>query len=85
MEVRDTTVAEQPLDVLERHMMRQQLGEHTELAHAARDQLRVLAPVIEDENLLSGCPRRGWRGRRERGVLRTRATEDDARRVEVSR
>ena len=34
--------------------MGQQLGEHAALAHAARDQLRVLAPEVEDQDLIQG-------------------------------
>ncbi len=41
-----------PLDLLERRVVRQQLGEHAALAHPPRDQLRVLAPEVEDENLV---------------------------------
>ena len=35
-------------------VVRQQLGEHPELAHAARDQLGVLAAVVEDDDLVGG-------------------------------
>ena len=35
-------------------VVRQQLGEDAALAHAARDQLRVLAAVVEDDDLLRG-------------------------------
>ena len=35
-------------------MVRQQLGEHPELAHAPGDQLRVLAAVVEDDDLVRG-------------------------------
>jgi hypothetical protein len=48
-------------DLLERHRVRQQLTENAALAHAARDQLRVLAPEVEDEDLVraDGAPLRG--------------------------
>ena len=45
-----------PRDLLERDMVRQQLGEHAALAHAARDQLRVLAAEVEDQHLVGGGP-----------------------------
>jgi hypothetical protein len=33
-------------------VVRQQLGEHAALAHPPRDQLRVLAPVVEHQHLV---------------------------------
>jgi hypothetical protein len=54
-----------------------ELGEHAELAHAARDQLRVLAAVVEHHDFVGGAlalerelPRRAGlrRGARSRGT-----------------
>ena len=38
-------------DLVGADVVRQQLGEDAALAHAARDQLRVLAAVVEDDDL----------------------------------
>jgi hypothetical protein len=35
-------------------VVREQLREHAELTHAARDQLRILAAVVEDDDLVGG-------------------------------
>ena len=40
-------------DLLEPDVMREQLGEHPALAHPARDQLRVLASEVEDDDLFA--------------------------------
>ena len=49
---------ERALDLLDRDVVRQQLGEDAALAHAARDQLGVLAPEVEDQHLLRRRPAR---------------------------
>ena len=41
-----------PPDLLRADVVRQQLAEHAALADAARDQLRVLAAVVEDDDLV---------------------------------
>ena len=38
--------------LLDADVVRQQLGEHAALAHAPRDQLRVLPAVVEDDDLV---------------------------------
>ena len=51
----------------------QQLGEHAAFADPPRDQLRVLAPEIEDEHLLGGLGRRRWRRRPQSSATPTPA------------
>jgi hypothetical protein len=46
-------------DLLERHVMRKQLGEHAAFPDPPRDQLRVLAPEVEHEDLVGRGPRDG--------------------------
>ena len=41
-----------PADLLDADVVRQQLAEHAALAHAARDQLRVLPAVVEHDDLV---------------------------------
>ena len=53
-------------DLLDRRVARQQLGEDPAFADPPRDQLRVLAPEVEDQDLLGGLGRRGSRLRRLR-------------------
>ena len=60
-----------PAHLLDADVVRQQLGEHAALAHAARDQLRVLAAVVEDDDLVGRDARArapssssGWSRRR---------------------
>ena len=63
-----------PPDLLRADVVGQQLGEHAALAHAARDQLRVLPAVVEDDDLVdrarratsTGRPRRRARSPRSR-------------------
>ena len=43
-----------PAHLVGADVVRQQLGEHAELAHAARDQLAVLAAVVEHDDLVRG-------------------------------
>ncbi len=40
--------------LVDAHVVRQQLGEHPELAHPPGDQLRVLAAVVEHDDLVRG-------------------------------
>ena len=42
-------------DLLGADVVRQQLAEHAALAHAARDELRVLAAVVEDDDLVESA------------------------------
>ena len=65
-------------DLLERHVVRQQLAEDAAVAHAPRDQLRVLPAVVEHER----PPRSGARGRcagERRGAARRRGGSTVAR------
>ena len=50
----DQALRRAPAHLLDADVVRQQLGEHAELAHAARDQLRVLAAVVQDDDLVGG-------------------------------
>ena len=50
----DQALRRAPAHLVDADVVRQQLGEHAELAHAARDQLRVLAAVVEDDDLVGG-------------------------------
>ena len=47
------------LDLFERHVVRQQLGEDAALAHPPCDQLRVLTSEVEDQHLVGGGRRGG--------------------------
>ena len=48
----DQALRAAPAHLLHADVVRQQLGEHAALAHAARDQLRVLPAVVEDDDLV---------------------------------
>ena len=48
----DQALRPAPAHLLHAHVVGQQLGEHAALAHAARDQLRVLPAVVEDDDLV---------------------------------
>ena len=62
--------------------MGQQLGEHAALAHASRDQLRVLASEVKDQNLV-GRGRARLGGRLSGGRLRAHSTRAGSRRHAV--
>ncbi len=64
-------------DLLERRVVRQQLAEDAAVAHAARDQLRVLAAVVEDEDLLDA--RRARAGARVSDRRRPRRSQSSTR------
>ena len=46
-----------PLELLERRVEGQQLGVHVQLAHATGDELRELAPEVEDDDAVRGLRR----------------------------
>ena len=52
-----------PAHLLDADVMRQQLGEHAALAHAARDELRVLAAEVQDDDLVDRARRLDLGGR----------------------
>ena len=68
----DQALGPPPRDLLDRHVVREQLGEHAGLAHPPRDQLRVLPPVVEHHDLVGGggafgCGEGARRGGRRAG------------------
>ena len=53
--------------LLDAHVVREKLGEHPQLPHPPRDQLRVLPPVVQHHHFLGGHPRLSRRGHGGRG------------------
>src|SRR3954447_157624 len=72
----DQALRRAPRHLVGAHVVGQQLAEHAALAHTPRDELRVLAAVVQDDNLVEPA-RRLDRGRLVRELRRRRRLGDD--------